>query len=140
MSRDARRHARVIRIDRYRVRGAIGIFICRSSNHGREIETACEIYGQRSADEAGGVADHEGHLRSGEVLGGDDQVAFIFAGDGVQDDDGLAGGEGGYGGGDGVECWMGYVRYRRFGHFGCEGGVDGKGEVERRGRLRITTS
>ena len=33
------------------------------------------------------MADHEGCFGGGEVLGGDDEVAFIFAGRGVEDND-----------------------------------------------------
>ncbi len=49
------------------------------------------------------MADHEGHFLRGDVLGGDDEVAFIFAGGGVKDDDEVAGGEGGDAGRYGVE-------------------------------------
>ena len=75
------------------------------------------------------MADHEGHLGGGEVLGGDDEVAFVFAGDGVEDNDGLAGGEGGYGGGDGVEGWVGWG-YCRLRHVRCLDKVDGMGEFD----------
>jgi hypothetical protein len=38
------------------------------------------------------VADEEGGFGGGEGAGGDDQVAFVFAGFGVEDDDGVAAG------------------------------------------------
>lgn len=42
---------------------------------------------KRSAEVAGGVADHEGGAGGCKVAGGDDEVAFIFAGRGVEDDE-----------------------------------------------------
>ena len=43
--------------------------------------------GDRAADQTRGVADHEGGFGGGEVLGSDNEVAFIFAVGGVEDDD-----------------------------------------------------
>lgn len=42
------------------------------------------------ADYAGGVSDHEGHFFGRHVAGGDYQVAFVFAGGGIEDDDEFA--------------------------------------------------
>jgi hypothetical protein len=42
------------------------------------------------ADQARGVADHEGHFFGSDVLGGDDEVAFVFARGVVQDDNEFA--------------------------------------------------
>ena len=36
------------------------------------------------------MPDHKGHFLGGDVFGGDDEVAFIFAGDGVEDYDEFA--------------------------------------------------
>ena len=57
----------------------------------REIERVGESGGERAADQAAGVADHEGGFFGGEVLGGADEVAFVFAGGSVEDDDEGAG-------------------------------------------------
>ena len=56
-----------------------------------ESQRAGEGRGQRAADQAAGVADHEGGFLGGEVLGCADEVAFVFAGGGVEDDDEGAG-------------------------------------------------
>ena len=45
---------------------------------------------ESGAEEAGGVSDEEGAFRWGEVLGGDDEVAFVLAVCGVEDYEGLA--------------------------------------------------
>ena len=45
---------------------------------------------ESGAEEAGGVADEEGAFRRREVLGGDDEVAFVLAVCGVEDYEGLA--------------------------------------------------
>jgi len=46
----------------------------------------------RRAEVAGGVADEEGAFGRGEGAGGDDEVAFVFAGWGVEDYEEVAGG------------------------------------------------
>jgi len=48
--------------------------------------------GHGRAEIAGGVADHEGGFGGGKVGGGDDEVAFVFAGGGVEDNEEVAGG------------------------------------------------
>ena len=53
------------------------------------------------------MADHEGHLGGSYGTCGDDEVAFIFAGRGVEDDEEGAGSEGFYAGFYGVE--LGWV-------------------------------
>jgi hypothetical protein len=51
----------------------------------------CRAHGEeRCAEVAGGVADEEGGFGGREVAGGDYQVAFVFAGFGVEDDNGIA--------------------------------------------------
>ena len=46
--------------------------------------------GEGSADKATGMSDHEGHLLGCDGLGCNDEVAFIFAGLGVEDYDEFA--------------------------------------------------
>jgi hypothetical protein len=58
----------------------------------RELESGRAGGEERCAEVAGGVADEEGGFGGGEGAGGDDQVAFVFAGFGVEDDDGVAAG------------------------------------------------
>lgn len=53
------------------------------SYHLREFEAGGEGREDRGAEVAGGVADHEGGFGGSEVLGGDDEVAFVFAVGGV---------------------------------------------------------
>lgn len=43
------------------------------------------------------MADHEGHFGRGDVLRGDDEIAFVLARFVVENDDEFAGGEGGDG-------------------------------------------
>ena len=45
-----------------------------------------ESWGYRGADEARGVADHEGHLLGRHVRGGYNEIAFILARQVVEDD------------------------------------------------------
>ena len=55
-----------------------------------------------------GVFYHEGEFFCGGVFGGKDEVAFVFAVGGVEDEDWVAGAEGGDGGGnagEGVRGW-----------------------------------
>lgn len=49
---------------------------------------------ERSAQVAGGVVDQECGEWGREGLSGDDEVAFVFAGGGVEDDEELTGAEG----------------------------------------------
>ena len=56
-------------------------------HHLRQLEVTSKGCRDGRADEAAGVLDHERHLLGGHVLGGDYQVAFIFAQGGVQDYD-----------------------------------------------------
>lgn len=49
-----------------------------------------ECGGHGTADDARGVAVHEGHLLGGDVLCGDDEIAFVFAREIVEDDDEFA--------------------------------------------------
>ena len=72
------------------VSGAVRVGIMVPGDHLRKGEDAGEGWGKRRADEAGGVADHEGHFFGCEGGGGDDEVAFIFAGGGIEDDDEVA--------------------------------------------------
>ena len=72
------------------VRGSFGVFV--RDHHLREFEGGGARGEQGRAEVAGGVADEEGGFGGGEGAGGDDQVAFVFAGFGVEDDDGIAAG------------------------------------------------
>ena len=87
--RDARGDGGVARVDGDGVGGAVGISVV--GDHLREVQGGSEVGRERGADEAGGVADHEGHFFGGQGGGGDDEVAFVFAGGGVEDDDEGAG-------------------------------------------------
>ena len=72
------------------VRGSFGVFV--RDYHLREFEGGGARGEQGRAEVAGGVADEEGGFGGGEGAGGDYQVAFVFAGFGVEDDDGVAAG------------------------------------------------
>src|SRR5690606_18381131 len=61
--------------------------------HRRQIEPIGVRLGQRHADVAGGVADHEGQQLGRGLLGREDQVAFVLPVLVVDDDDGLAVGD-----------------------------------------------
>ena len=52
---------------------------------------------QRRANDAGGMADHEGHLLRRAERGGDEQIALVFAVVVIGDDNDLAALEGGDG-------------------------------------------
>ena len=86
--RDARRRADGVEGNRVRrpfdLRGLV------LGHHLREREVRGEGGRDGRADEAAGVLDHEGHLFGRHVLGGDDEVAFVFARGRVQDDDEVA--------------------------------------------------
>lgn len=70
------------------VGGAVWVGV--GGGHLGEVEARGEGGEHRGADYAGGVADHEGHLGGCDEGGGDDEVAFVFAGGVVEDDDELA--------------------------------------------------
>ena len=72
------------------VRRAFGVFV--RDDHLRELEGGGAHGQQGRAEVAGGVADEEGGFGGREGARGDDQVAFVFAGFGVEDDDGVAAG------------------------------------------------
>jgi hypothetical protein len=74
------------------VRGAFGVFV--RDYHLRELEGGGAHGEQGRAEVAGGMADEEGGFGGREGAGGDYQVAFVFAGFGVEDDDGVAAGWG----------------------------------------------
>ena len=63
-------------------------------HHGIELQPAGMLAAERRADDAGGVADDEGHLLRRAVRGGDEQVALVLAVVVVGDDHDLAPGEG----------------------------------------------
>lgn len=88
MCRDARRHQRGIRIYGQSIGSAFRVFAV--GHHLRETKGVAQRRGNGGADQARGVADHEGHFFRGDVLGGGDEVAFVFAGGVVQDDNELA--------------------------------------------------
>ena len=72
------------------VRGSFGVFV--RHDHLREFEGGGADGEEGGAEVAAGVADEEGGFGGGEGAGGDYQVAFVFAGFGVEDDDGVAAG------------------------------------------------
>ena len=72
-------------------------------HHRRQMQARRFLGRQRRAEDAAGVADHEGDLLRLRLLGGHDQVALVLAILVVDDDDQLAGGEGGDGIFDAVE-------------------------------------
>ena len=72
------------------VRGAFRVFV--RGDHLRQLEGGGAHGQERRAEVAGGVADEEGGFGGREGARGDDQVAFVFAGFGVEDDDGVAAG------------------------------------------------
>lgn len=59
-------------------------------DHGRQVEGVGAGVGDGGADEAGGVADHPGHLLGGDGVGGDDEVGLVFAGGIVEHDEEFA--------------------------------------------------
>lgn len=70
-------------IDRYSVSGQIGILI--RGDHLRELKLLAERGEDGCADQTGSVVDHEGHFRGRHGLGSNDEVAFVFAGEGIED-------------------------------------------------------
>jgi hypothetical protein len=82
---DARRDARVRGVDADSVRGLVGVGVV--GDHLREVQGCGARDGERGTQVAGAVADHEGGFCGGQGGGGDDEVAFVFAGWGVEDDD-----------------------------------------------------
>ena len=64
-------------------------------HHLREFQLVEPLCGHRHADDPGGVANHECHLPIGDLLCGDDQVAFVLPILVVGDDHHLAGADGG---------------------------------------------
>lgn len=78
----------VVGVDADGVGGAVGVFV--RVDHLGQLELRGERGGERGADDARGVAHHEGHLFGRHVAGGDDEVAFVFAGGRVEDDDEFA--------------------------------------------------
>ena len=66
----------VARVDRHRVRGAAPVLV--GVVHRRQVEPVAVGLGQRHADVAGGVPDHEREQLRGGLLGGEDQVALVL--------------------------------------------------------------
>lgn len=85
---DARGDGLVGGVDGDGVGGAAGILA--GGNHDGELEGVGAGGQDGRADEARGVADHPGHLLCCDVLGGNDQVGFIFAAGVVEDQDEFA--------------------------------------------------
>ena len=77
------------RLDRHRVGGAA--FRRVVLHHRGQLEVIGERVGHRQADDPTGVADREGDVLGGGVLGGDDDVALVLAVLVVDDDDGPPG-------------------------------------------------
>lgn len=65
--------------------GLVGVGVV--GDHLREVQGGGARDGEGGAYVAGRVADHEGGFGGGEGRGGDDEVAFVFARGGVEDDD-----------------------------------------------------
>ena len=86
MGGDAGRDGAVCGVDGDGVGRAAGVLGCGGSDHRREVKGVCDGGREGCADEAGGVADHEGHLLGCYVVGGDDEVGFVFAGGFIEDD------------------------------------------------------
>lgn len=76
------------RVDSDGVGGAVWVGVVR--DHLREFEAGGLGGEEGRADVTRGVPDHEGGFCGREVLRGDDEVAFVFAVGGVEDDDVLA--------------------------------------------------
>ena len=93
---DARADGGVRGVDGDGVGGAVGVGVGGGGDHGREVEEGGAGGGEGRAEVARGVPDEEGGFGGAEVSGGYDQVAFVFAGGGVEDDEEVAGG-----------CWGG---------------------------------
>ena len=72
-------------------------------DHRRQVQPVGAVGGHRHADDAAGVADHEGHLFRRRLRRGHDQVALVLAVGVVDDDDELALGDGRDGRFDAVE-------------------------------------
>lgn len=85
---DAGGQGRVGGVDGDSVGGRAGVLVL--GHHLREVEGFAQGRGERGADIARGVADHEGHLFGGYGGGGDDEVGFVLAGGVVQNDYELA--------------------------------------------------
>lgn len=85
---DARGGERVLGVDGDGVGGAARVLGV--GDHGREVEGVGSGARHGHADVARGVADHPAHLLGGDVLGGDDEVAFVFAAGVVEDEEELA--------------------------------------------------
>ena len=77
MGADASGDAFIVSIDGDGVGSAIGVRVV--GDHLRKVQGGGARHGQRRADVARAVADHEGGLLGCERLGGDDQVAFVLA-------------------------------------------------------------
>lgn len=76
-------------VGRYPVGGAPLVLV--DGAHRRQVEPVAVVAGQRDADEPGRVPDHERHQLGCRQLGGEDQIALVFAVLVVVDDDRLAG-------------------------------------------------
>ena len=74
---DARGDGGVGGIDGDGVGGATGVL--GRGHHDGELEGVGARGQDRRADEAGGVPHHPGHLLGSDILGGDDEVGFVFA-------------------------------------------------------------
>jgi len=92
MGRNARRDTFIIRVDRDRIRRTVRILVVR--NHLRQLQLGSALRSDRRTDQAAGMADHERHLLGRDILGGDDEITFILAVLGVENDDELPRAEG----------------------------------------------
>lgn len=77
VGRDARRHGFVVRVNRHRVRRAVGVRVV--DHHLWQPELRRDLGCHWGADQPAGVAHHEGHLLGRQILGRDDQIAFVLA-------------------------------------------------------------
>lgn len=99
--RNPRGHTLVVRIHADSVSRPIWVRVL--AHHLRQLQRFRALRREGRANQTARVADHEGHLFGGDVFGGYDEVAFVFAGGGIEDDDKVTEGERGDAGFYGVE-------------------------------------
>lgn len=88
VGRDTGRHACMCSVHGDRVGCTIDLGIV--DHHLRESKMSRHGGRDGTADEAASVTDHKGHLLGGGVFGREDEISFILAEDGVEDDDEFA--------------------------------------------------
>jgi hypothetical protein len=88
-------------VDGDRVRGAVLVLVDRV--HGQQTQAVADGAVQRHTEITRGVTHHERHQFGGGLLGGENQIALVFAVFVVDDHDGLARRDVGHGPLDGIE-------------------------------------